>query len=71
MYNWKLNLESRSSTNANAVAVAKITVEKGVEGGKKVSLRRFFWLTRRLRVCRKNAFQGILQHEQQVLPDTI
>ena len=33
---------------------------KGMEGGKKVSLRRFFWLTRRLRVRRKNTFWGIL-----------
>ena len=39
-----------------------------MEGGKKVSyLRRFFWLTSRSRVRRKNAFWGILQHEQQVI----
>ena len=37
-----MNLESRSSTNANTVAVAKITVERGWRVEKKeVSLRRF------------------------------
>ena len=38
---WKLNLELRSRTNANTVAVTKITVERGWRVGKKVSLRRF------------------------------
>ena len=38
---WKLNLESRSSTNANTVAVAKITLGRGWRVEKKVSLRRF------------------------------
>ena len=36
-----------------------------MEGGKKVSLRRF-GADQRSRVRRKNAFWGILQHEQQV-----
>ena len=38
---WKLNLELRSNTNANTVAVAKITGEREWRVGKKVSLRRF------------------------------
>ena len=38
---------------------------KGMEGGKKC-LCVVFWLTRRSWVHRKNAFWGILQHEQQV-----
>ena len=37
---WKLNLESLSSTNANTAAVAKITVERGWRM-EKVSLPRF------------------------------
>ena len=40
---------------------------KGMEGGKKRCLCVVFWLTRRSRVRRKNAFWGILQHEQQVI----
>ena len=39
---------------------------KGMEGGKKC-LCVVFWLTRRSRVRRKNAFWGILKHEQQVI----
>ena len=38
-YLWKLNLESRSSTNANTVAVAKITVGMGWREEKKSLLR--------------------------------
>ena len=38
---WKLNLELWSSTNANTVAVANITVERGWRVGKKVSLCHF------------------------------
>ena len=71
---WTLNLESRSSTNANTVAVAKITVERGWRVGKKSVFAFFvcffvclFFLTRRSRVGRTNAFWGILQHEQQVI----
>ena len=39
---------------------------KGMEGENKVSCV-VFWLTRRSRVRRKNAFWGILKHEQQVI----
>ena len=39
---------------------------KGWRVGKKCLCVIFFWLTRRLRICGKNAFGGILQHEQQV-----
>ena len=52
---WKLNLESRSSRNANTIAVAKITVERGWRVEKKC-LCVGFWLTRRLRVHRKMRF---------------
>ena len=37
------------------------------DGGWKKSLCVVFWLTRRSRVHRKNAFWGILKHEQQVI----
>ena len=40
---------------------------KGMEGGTKVSLHCFLWLTRRSWVHGKNMFWGILQHEQQVI----
>ena len=39
---WKLNLELRSSTNANTAAVAKITVERGWKVGKKSVFASFF-----------------------------
>ena len=39
---------------------------KGMEGGQKVC-GVIFWLTRRSRVRRKNAFWGIVLHEQQVI----
>ena len=56
---WKLNLESRSSTNANTVAVAKITVERWWRvGRKKKCLCLVFWLTRSSRVRRKNCVLG-------------
>ena len=59
-------LELRSSANANTVAVAKMTTERGW----RVKIKRLcvvFWLTRRSRVRRKNAFLGILKHAQQVI----
>ena len=62
----EVNQELRSSTNATAVAVAKITVERRWRVGKKW-LCVVFWLTRRSRVRGKNVFGGILQHEQQVI----
>ena len=52
---WKLNLESRSSTNANTVAVAKITRERRWRVGKKC-LWIIFWLTTRSRFHGKNVF---------------
>ena len=40
----QLNLESWSSTNAITAGIAKITVEKGMDGGKKrVSASFFGW----------------------------
>ena len=39
---WKLNLESRSSTNANTVAEAKSYRGKGLEGGEKSVFASFF-----------------------------
>ena len=65
-WKWKLNLESQSSTNANTVAVVKITMERGWRVDKKC-LCVVFWLTRRSQVHRTNAFWGILKHEQQVI----
>ena len=44
----------------------KIYCGKGMEGGKKVFFV-VFWLTRKSRVCRKNAFWSILYHEQQII----
>ena len=55
---------------ATNVVAAKITVERRwrVGGGKKKKdLCVGFWLTRRSRVSRRNAFWGILKHEQQVI----
>ena len=56
---WKLNLELRSSTNANTVAVAKITVERGWRMQKKC-LCIVFWLPRRSRVRKKK--KSVLGH---------
>ena len=54
----KLNLELQSSTNANTVAVAKITVERGWRMGKKKCLCVIFWLPRRSQVHRKKCILG-------------
>ena len=62
----KLKLELQSSTNANTVAVAKITMERGWRVNKKC-LCVILGLIRRSQVHRKNAFWGILKHEQQVI----
>ena len=62
----EVELELRSSTNANTVAVAKITVERGWRVNKKC-LCVVLGLIRRSRVRRKNEFWGILKHEQQVI----
>ena len=59
-----MKLELRSSTNANTVAVAKITVERRWRVNKKC-LCVVLGLVRRSRVRRKNAF--LLKHEQQVI----
>ena len=40
---WKLNLELLSNTNATTVAVAKITGDSGMEGGKKCLCHFFGW----------------------------
>ena len=69
--------ELRSSTNANTVAVAKITVERGWRVGKKC-LCVVFWLTRRSRVRRGGWAGGgcVLEHpiaratSYCLLPDT-
>ena len=61
-----MKLELRSSTNANTVAVAKITVERGWRVNKPC-LCVVFGLIRRSQVRRKNAFWGILKHGQQVV----
>ena len=55
---WKLNLELRSSTNGNTVAVAKITVERGWRVEKKCLCVVFCRLTRRLQVRRKKCVLG-------------
>ena len=56
----------RSSTNANTVAVAKMTVERGWRVNKKC-LCVVLGLIRRSRIRRKNAFWGIPKHKQQVI----
>ena len=71
VYNWKLKLELRSSTNANTVAVAKSTGERGWKVNKKC-LCVVLGLTRRSRVRKKfffknYAFWGVRKHEQQVI----
>ena len=43
VYQWKLNLESRSNTNANTVAAAKITVKRGWRVEKSVFELFFGW----------------------------
>ena len=57
VWRWKLNLESRSRTNANTVAVAKITMERGWRVKIKC-LCVVFWLTRRSRIRRKKSVLG-------------
>ena len=51
--------KSREVANANTIAVAKITVERGWRVEKKC-LCVIFWLTRRSQVWGKNVFWGIL-----------
>ena len=56
----EVELESRSSTNANTVAVTKITMERRWRVEKKGGVFACFGVDQKSRVRRKNAFGGIL-----------